>query len=564
MTKTWRYSKLGLCLTALFLFSNYSSAGANIRDFLNDKSQQSITKGVLNQRIRIVPQLNKLNFGLGRHAGINFYYKKSLSKIFFQDHTIEVKITDIDFDDMKISLKLFHPVLGSGDIQFVFDEDLLSHASDDDLRKILLTTIGDERNKYVFADPVTEIFHLYTCLHTKNADELIRLTKEEARQKGYRQCPFCFKNILYLPDLAVEMRIEKEWSERLRDYEPLMDGSTRQVYLDNLGKRVLRNWPFKLLGYDYSFQLIKSRRLNAIAIPTGKIVVSTALMESLKEDKEVEALLVIAVAHIEKRHSLKQYWARLAAGKKSDSFKSFFKAAESAAGMFPGGSLIGTIGMLSFKDLGSEQSSVLGFEEDYTKEADEIAALYFDLNYENRDSLSALVGKMQLAELALQLHPELGGEQKDFNFNDRIKRVEKTKFRYSLEGQSFVFKKKNRLPVRLDILYQSMFGKENNIRVYLSDKSLLPDFRNADNREQISLVIKNSNGKYEFKLLEKFTTEDLWGVQLTFKASGKKNRRLIQEMNSVRLQVTVLPSANERRDEQFWEYYTFVKGKLDY
>jgi hypothetical protein len=564
MTSTWRYFKFGLCLAALFLFSDYSSADINIRDSLNDKSQQSITKGVLHQQIGIVPQLNKLNFGLGRYAGINFYYKKSLSKIFFQDRTIEVKITDIEFDDMKISLNLFHSVLGAGNIQFVFDEDLLSRASDEDLQKILLTTIGDENNKYVFADPVAEIFHLHTGLHTQDADKLVRLTKEEAKQKGYRECAFCFKNLLYLPDLAVEIEIEREWSERLRDYEPLMDGSTRQLYLRNLGERVLRNWPLKLMGYDYSFQLIKSRRMNAIAIPTGKIVVSTALMESLENDKEVEALLVLAIAHIEKRHSLKQYQLRLATGKKNNTIRSLFKAAGSAAGMFPGGSLIGTIGSLPFNNSRGNQPSVLVFEEDYNKEADDIAALYFDLNYENRDSLSALIRKMQIAELAQQLHPQLGDEQKEFHFNHRIKRVENTKFLYSPQGNSFVFKKNNRLPIQLDVLYQSVLGEENHLLVYLSDKSLLPAFGGAGNRKEISLLIQDRNGKHEFKLLEKFTTEDLWGAQLTLKASGKKNQGFIREIESVKLLLTETATANGRREDQFMEYYTFVVGKLDY
>ena len=270
MKNTWLYFKYGLCLIALIILSNYSIADAKKRDSFSNKSKKSITNRVLNQQISIVPQLNKLNFGVGRHAGINFYYKKSLSKIFFQDRTIVAKITDIDFDDMKISLDLFHSVLGAGNIQFVFDKDLLSRASNEDLSKILLTTISDENHEYVFGDPNSEIFHLYSCIHTKDREKLVRMTLEEAKQKSYRACAFCFRKILYLPDLAIEMQIEREWSERLRDYEPLMDGSSRQLYLGNLGKRVLRNWPFKLTGYDYNFQLIKSRRMNAIAIPTGK------------------------------------------------------------------------------------------------------------------------------------------------------------------------------------------------------------------------------------------------------------------------------------------------------
>ncbi|MBT8372046.1 MAG: hypothetical protein KJO34_13855, partial [Deltaproteobacteria bacterium] len=153
MKSTWQFLKLGLCLAALFWFSSHASAYQDFRDSFDSKSRQVITKGILDQQIRIIPQLNKLNFGLGKHDGINFYYIKTLSKIFFQDHTIATKVTKIEFDDMKISLELFHSVLGAGRIQFVFDEDLLSRASDEDLQKILLTTIADENNKYVFGDP---------------------------------------------------------------------------------------------------------------------------------------------------------------------------------------------------------------------------------------------------------------------------------------------------------------------------------------------------------------------------------------------------------------------------
>ncbi|MFC1880407.1 M48 family metalloprotease [Thermodesulfobacteriota bacterium] len=177
---------------------------------------------------------------------------------------------------------------------------------------------------------------MYSYLHAKDEGKLIRMTLEEARRQGFRECAFCFKKMLYLPDLAVEMEIEKEWSEHLHDYEPLMEGSARQADLNNLGQRILRNWPVALLGYDYSFQLIKSGKMNAIAIPTGKIVVSTTLLEALENEEEREALLVLAIAHIEMRHSLRLYQLQLSASQNSDAMKSLMKAAGSVAGMFPG------------------------------------------------------------------------------------------------------------------------------------------------------------------------------------------------------------------------------------
>jgi len=564
MTTTQRYRLFGLCLIALVMSVNTSGAYNDIHVPLDDESQEIITRGVLNKQITIVPQLNKLNFGLGKYDGVSFYFKKSLSKIFFQDQTIEATIIGIEFEDMKIALDLFHPVFGGGTLQFVFDQDLLSRVTNENLLRILLTSLGDENNLYVFADSESKIFHLYSYLHAKDEGKLIRMTLEEARRQGFRECAFCFKKMLYLPDLAVEMEIEREWSEHLHDYEPLMEGSARQADLNNLGKRILRNWPVALLGYDYSFQLIKSSKMNAIAIPTGKIVVSTTLLEALENEEEREALLALAIAHIEMRHSLRLYQLQQSASQKSDAMKSLVKAAGSVAGMFPGGSLIGTLGALPFNTSVGAQRSVSGFDEDFDRQADAMAALYFDLYHESRENLSALIQKMQLAQMTEHLHPELGDGQRELYFNDRIKRVENTKFLYFPDENSFLFKKKNQLPVQLDLIYQSILENESKLVLNINDRSLLSDFSKFSGGKTISILVQDKNGTRKFNLLEKFTTEDLWGVSLTFGASGKKNGHFIRDAKSIKLELTRPGKAGDRREEPIVEQFMFVRGKLEY
>ena len=564
MTSVLRYQKFGFWLIALLLSEGYCGASEDLPDSFNEKTQETVTMGILDNQITIVRQLNKLNFGLGRNDGINFYFKKSLSKIFFQDRTIEARVTAIEFEDMTISLDLFHPVLGDGSLQFVFDQDLISRVTDEDLLKILHTSLGDENNLYVFADPDSKIYHLYTGLHNSDKSQFVRMTEEEARQQGFRECAFCFKKVLYLPDMAVEMEIAREWSELLHDYEPLVDGSARQSHMSNLGQRILRNWPFPLLGYDYAFHLIESKTMNAIAIPTGKIVVSTALLEALENEEELEALLLLAIAHIEMRHSLRQHQLKLQDSKDSDAMKDLMKAAGSVAAMVPGGSLIGALGSFPFKASAGRHTSVLGFDEDFDKEANALAALYFDLNHESRENLRTLIQKMQFAQLAENLRPELGGGQTAFNFNDRIKRVENTKFLYFSDENSFVFEKKNRLPVQMDLIYQSINENESKLFLYINDRSLLPDFSKANGDGTISILVQDKNGTQKFKLLEKFTTKDLWGARLTFQASGKNKQRFIRDTESIRLELTIPGKIGDRREEQICEKLKFDKGKLEF
>ena len=83
MTTTWRYRFLIFNLAALVLLAASSGVAKEIRGIFDDNSLEALGDQILNRQISIVPQLNKLNFGLGRYDGESFYYKKSLSKIFF-------------------------------------------------------------------------------------------------------------------------------------------------------------------------------------------------------------------------------------------------------------------------------------------------------------------------------------------------------------------------------------------------------------------------------------------------------------------------------------------------
>ena len=562
-----RYWIAGLCLLFVVLSVNTTGAALDIRDPFNKKTRNSITGGVLDKRITIVPQLNKLNFGLGKYGGESFYFKKSLSKIFFQDHTIDVTVTDIEFEEVKINLHLFHSILGDGTLQFVFDLDLLSRISAADLQTILLTSVGHENNLYVFADPESKIYHSYTCLHTKNEDKLRRMTKTEAELQGYRECSFCFRKVLYLPDLAVEKQIAKEWSELLQSYDSLIDDSERRIKIRDVGYRILENWPFPLLGYEYSFYLVKSSEMSAIAIPTGKIVISTALFEALENEQELEALLLLAIAHIELRHSLRQRRIKLAAARNSDAVQQLVRAAGSVAGMFPGGGLINTLGALPVYGTSNPRSSISDFEEDFNREADAIAALYFDLNHGNRHDLIAFIHKMQVERLTKELHPEFGTGQDVFRFNDRIKRVKNTRFLYFSDEKSYIWQEKDQIPVQLNFLYQRILGDENSLVVYINDRSLISGYYKGLDQKTVSLRVRDKKGTLIFRLLEKFTTEDQWGAQLTFKALGKKNGHFIQNSKSITLElISPNPTSitSEEIPEQIVRPLRFVKGKLKY
>jgi hypothetical protein len=248
-----------------------SASGEGIREF-DTRTRDRIREHVTGKLVRIMPQLNKLNFGFGQFDGLDYYYTTTISRIFFQDLQIETTIEEVQFDDDTIQLELSHAILGYGDIDFVFSPQLMKRASAADIEHILINSLGDENHLYVFANPGGKIVHLFTCNHLLERSKAVRMTLEYSEKKRYKRCNFCFKPMMYLPDLSLEIAIEKEWSQKLSEYHSMLDCTDRQLELQKTGEEILAQWPLPLMGYKYVFHLVDHPDIKAFAIPTGTIV----------------------------------------------------------------------------------------------------------------------------------------------------------------------------------------------------------------------------------------------------------------------------------------------------
>jgi Zn-dependent protease with chaperone function len=547
-------------MLSLFLV-NLAESAKKSSDSFDRSTRYAVKKGVQGQEIRIVPLLNKLNFGLGHHGEIEYYFSKTISRIFFQDERINARVTDIEFEGTKITLELFNPVLGDGTIEFVFDEDIIAALKASDIKNILLSTLSDENNQYVFCDPQSKKCHLYTGLHLKKTDVLDKLTLDDAEKQGFVRCGFCFKHMEYLPDLSVETAIEREWITRLQDYELLLDGTPQHAKVKELGEEILRNWPVPLIGYDYSFHLISSPKLSAFAIPTGTVVATSALMEALENEEELEAVLLIAIAHIERRHALQDYRLRLAGYESTFNLKQLLSAAGSFAGVFAGASgAMNAITDLAFPDAPGMLQPLAVFRKSLQHEADAMAALYFDIHNKDRKNLISLIKKLQFNELSEQLHPDMGGGNRIL-INGRTQSVKDLQFSYFNNQKSFVLQRKEKLPVQLDFIYQSISKNENKLVVYLNNKNLLKGFIGSNDGSRIELSIKAKDSNYTFKLDKRLLTEDLWGLHLTFFTSAGENKTFFKDIQSVSLDLQSGHKGSDGEEPKI-ESFKFVAGKL--
>jgi len=566
----WRFNMIILRRNFFMLFILVILLGFESAAFASDegigafdtKSRDRIHQAVADKQVRIMPQLNKLNFGFGQHDGNDYYFTKTISRIFFQDLQIETTITDVQFDDNVIRLELSHPILGNGDLDFVFSDKLLKQASEADIEEIVLNAMGDENHLYVFANPGGKNVHLFICNHLDDRSKAVRMTLEYSGKKRYKRCNFCFKKMMYLPDLSLEIGIEKEWSQRMSEYHSMLDCTDRQEKLQKLGEEILAKWPLPLMGYDYAFHLVEHQDINAFAVPTGAIVVTSGLLDALENDEELEALLVLAIAHVEKRHSLKQYKGRLADVQSSQKIMSVASAAGSIAGAFAGG-LWGAFSIVSMDEDTENIKPVLGFQNIYESEAAIFAALYFDIHDKSKQNLVTLIRKLQFNEMTELLHPDLNKHKKP-DFETRIHTIQSTNFLYFGKEKRYRTKRLGKFPYELDLLYQHILSEENMLNIYVTDKRLLSRFEGHNGKQTVTLMITDKNRQYQFKLDKPFTTEDTWGVFLTFSAGPGQKHRFLQDIETIVLKIGAPVSPNDRQQVARMESFTFVEGKLEY
>ena len=568
----------GICLLILCI-AWHAPVSAQRDTWFNASSKEIIKKTVSNKTLVILPQLNKLNFGFGRHKGVEYFYEKTVSKIFFQDRKLSARVIDVIIEDLDITLELSHAVLGTGTIKFFFSEELVAQTTAGGMQMILLETLGDENHQYVVLDPQSKLYHLWSCNYSSDPNLAARMKREDAEEQGYRASEFCFKKMLYIPQFSVEKALEREWAMRLRDYEPIKNGSSKHAQLKNMGQKVLRNWPLKLIGYDYAFYLSDSRRIDAFAIPTGKIIVTNALFDSLASEDELEALLVYAIAHIEQRHSLKEYYSCLQDVEYANAMKKLASAAGSIAG--PASGIISGALNAAIPEAACNPQSLGGYQNAYVQAADSMASLYFEVHGKDKRAIVSLIKKLQFSELSEKLHPDQRLKAASgHTYIKRLQRVQKSRLFYFGKDKNYVLKRKGKPPVQLDLIGQRIYNKDNTLLAYIDEKTLIPLNQGTDGELITKLLVKSKDGNHRFQLKDQHLTEDVWGAYLTFESSSPKKLGTLQDIEQVVLSVVPAKATADRESseagnksikgaaslfsEQNGQEYRFVPGKIEW
>jgi len=106
-----------------------------------------------------------------------------------------------------------------------------------------------------------------------------------------------------------EVSMGRDVHQRITKQYKLSDQTQRLGRIERIGRRLAQVSDRK--DYQYNFFLIEKDEMNAFTTPGGNVYLYTGLMDKLKTDDRIAAVLAHEVGHCAARHTAKKFQAAL-------------------------------------------------------------------------------------------------------------------------------------------------------------------------------------------------------------------------------------------------------------
>ena len=336
--------------------------------------------------------------------------------------------------------------------------------------------------------------HLSNVAHLPSEFQQLKYnSKEEAEKNGFELCNACFDNSPILSDLDIELELTKETILAIQNTNEIMYEHEKLPVLQNYVDKILANWPEKLKGYDYRIQIIRDKSPNAMAVAGGNLYFTTGLIDMAENDAELEAVVAHEIAHVERRHSLREY-------------KEYLKKQAIAAVVGVG------LGLIAANNSNSNNTQVAtavaavaagyalefaqrGYARDLEQEADMFAQIYLTkINETKTPMLSTLdklatftgsrIGFVPTAN-AYSSHPDLTSRIKQLKDGELYNYDKPVKFSFFLSNKNKRKLEDGFIDLDINYLYSAPSAENNN------DKEII-----------IAGTINNNDPTYSFRIDE--------------------------------------------------------------
>src|SRR4029453_8208891 len=89
---------------------------------------------------------------------------------------------------------------------------------------------------------------------------------------------------------------------------PLVNDNLAERYVESVGERLVAAIPpeFRQPAFDYQFDVVNARDINAFALPGGPMYVNRGMIEAAKNEGEMAGGMAHEISHVALRHATAQ------------------------------------------------------------------------------------------------------------------------------------------------------------------------------------------------------------------------------------------------------------------
>ncbi|MEQ1765057.1 MAG: M48 family metallopeptidase [Pyrinomonadaceae bacterium] len=105
-----------------------------------------------------------------------------------------------------------------------------------------------------------------------------------------------------------DVKIGNDASRQVQQQFPLLNDRQTQAYVERVGERLVSAIPaeFQQPAFDYRFQVVNARDINAFALPGGPMYVNRGMIEAAKNEGEMAGVMAHEISHVALRHATAQ------------------------------------------------------------------------------------------------------------------------------------------------------------------------------------------------------------------------------------------------------------------
>ena len=105
-----------------------------------------------------------------------------------------------------------------------------------------------------------------------------------------------------------DVKIGNDASRQVEQQFPILNDAQTREYVTRVGERLVAAIPaeFRQPAFDYRFDVVNARDINAFALPGGPMYVNRGMIEAAKNEGEMAGVMAHEISHVALRHATAQ------------------------------------------------------------------------------------------------------------------------------------------------------------------------------------------------------------------------------------------------------------------